>query len=97
GSRGARGQRRPVRRVAEASGAQALKPVTLHDVRHTRGLRPNFRSSIDTPLDKLYDKSWTKKHGVFSSVMDYPSVNVSPEGRSEDGYYYNPGVGTYDR
>lgn len=76
---------------------QILKWVTMHEVGHTLGLRHNFRSSVDTPLDKLYDKNWTEENGVFSSVMEYPSVNINPEGKSGDGYYYNPGVGSYDR
>jgi len=51
---------------------------------------------VDTPLDKLYDKEWGEERGVFSSAMEYPTVNISPESMEDDGYYYNPGVGTYD-
>lgn len=76
---------------------QALKWVTMHEVGHTLGLRHNFRSSIDTPLDKLYDEEWGEEKGVFSSAMEYPSINLHPENKSEDSYYYNPGVGSYDR
>lgn len=76
---------------------QALKWVVMHETGHTLGLRHNFRSSVDTPLDKLYDKEFTGKNGVFSSVMDYPSINVHPEDKEKDGYYYNTGVGSYDR
>lgn len=76
---------------------QALRWVTMHEVGHTLGLRHNFRSSIDTPMDKLYDKSWTQKNGVFSSAMEYPTVNVNPEDPSMDGYYYNPSIGSSDR
>src|SRR5699024_8422476 len=76
---------------------QALKWVTMSEVGHTLGLRHNFRSSVGTPLDKLYVEEWTEENGVVSSVMEYPSVNVSPEGRVNDGHYYNPGVGRYDR
>ncbi|MEX0719062.1 MAG: zinc-dependent metalloprotease [Balneolaceae bacterium] len=75
---------------------QALRWVTMHEVGHTLGLRHNFRSSIDTPLDKLYDKEWTSKNGVFSSAMEYPTVNISPNGAANDGNYYNLSVGTYD-
>ena len=83
--------------VPEEFVHQALKWVTMHEVGHTLGLRHNFRSSVDTPLDKLYDEEWTSENGVFSSVMDYPSINVHPEDQSDDGHYYNPGVGSYDR
>lgn len=83
--------------VPDAFIEQALRWVTMHEVGHTLGLRHNFRSSVDTPLDKLYDEEWTKEHGVFSSVMDYPSINVHPEDKEKDGHYYNTGVGSYDR
>ncbi|MFL5381227.1 MAG: zinc-dependent metalloprotease [Longimicrobiaceae bacterium] len=74
----------------------ALKWVTMHEVGHTLGLRHNFRSSTDTPLDRLSDRVWTEQNGVFSSVMDYPSVNLGERGRPS-GYPYNPNVGSYDR
>ncbi len=74
---------------------QALKWVTMHEVGHTLGLRHNFRSSTDTPLDKLTDPKWAEERGVFGSVMEYPSANL--EARNTGGYFYNPGVGSYDR
>ncbi|HET6528830.1 MAG TPA: zinc-dependent metalloprotease [Balneolaceae bacterium] len=83
--------------VPEEYVNQVMKWVTMHEVGHTLGLRHNFRSSIDTPLDKLYNKDWAKKNGVFSSVMEYPTVNINPESKSKDGYYYNPGIGSYDK
>lgn len=73
---------------------QAIKWVTMHEVGHTLGLRHNFRSSSDTPLDKLTDRAWAEERGVFSSVMEYPSVNL--DARGGNGYFYNPGVGSYD-
>lgn len=75
---------------------QALTWVTMHEVGHTLGLRHNFRSSADTPLDKLYDAQWTAENGVYSSVMEYPSLNVPPTGTAP-GLYYNSGVGSSDR
>ena len=75
---------------------QATRWVTMHEVGHTLGLRHNFRSSIDTPVNRLHDTSYTGPRGVFSSVMDYPSPNIAPEG-NENGHFYNTGVGSYDR
>ncbi|MEX0995051.1 MAG: zinc-dependent metalloprotease, partial [Balneolaceae bacterium] len=75
---------------------EAVRWVTMHEVGHTLGLRHNFRSATDTPLDKLHDREWTREHGVFSSVMEYPSPNIAPKDQ-ENGFYYNPGVGSYDR
>ncbi|MFO7260504.1 MAG: zinc-dependent metalloprotease [bacterium] len=73
---------------------QAIKWVTMHEVGHTLGLRHNFRSSFDTPLEKLTDPEWAEERGVFSSVMEYPSVNL--DARGGKGYFYNPGLGSYD-
>jgi len=75
---------------------QAAKWVVMHEVGHTLGLQHNFRSSASTPFDRLHDRAWTERNGVFSSVMEYPNVNISPAGQTQ-GYYYNPGVGSYDR
>ncbi|MDP9348499.1 MAG: zinc-dependent metalloprotease, partial [Gemmatimonadota bacterium] len=75
---------------------EALKWVTMHEVGHTLGLRHNFRSSADTPLEKLHDREWTGRNGVFSSVMEYPALNLAGR-KKPGGYVYNPGVGSYDR
>jgi hypothetical protein len=74
----------------------AMKWVTMHEVGHTLGLRHNFRASSDTPLDRLGDRAWTQQNGVFSSVMDYPTVNL-PERGKPAGFPYNPDLGSYDR
>lgn len=75
---------------------EAVRWVTMHEVGHTLGLRHNFRSSTDTPMDKLYDADWAKENGVFSSAMEYPSPNIAPD-TEETGHFYNPGIGSYDR
>jgi hypothetical protein len=93
----ARGMMKPGDPVPKEFVDQALRWVTMHEVGHTLGLRHNFRSSVDTPLDKLHNEEWAEENGVFSSAMEYPTVNLSNEGRSADGYYYNPSVGSYDR
>jgi hypothetical protein len=74
---------------------QAITWSTMHEVGHTLGLRHNFKSSIDTPLEKLLDKSWTDEHGVFSSVMDYPQINIGPKGKEVS--FYNRFVGSEDK
>ena len=75
---------------------QAAKWVVMHEVGHTLGLQHNFRSSASTPFERLHDRAWTEQNGVFSSVMEYPTVNIAPAGQP-NGYYYNPGAGSYDR
>ena len=76
-----------------------LKPAVIwavmHEVGHTLGLRHNFRASTSTPMDKLHDVDWTREHGLYGSVMEYPSVNLS-HGTGKQGAYWTPGAGTYD-
>ncbi|HUF07808.1 MAG TPA: zinc-dependent metalloprotease, partial [Rhodothermales bacterium] len=91
-----KGLMRPGDPVPEEYIYETLKWVTMHEVGHTLGLRHNFRSSVDTPLDKLHDKAWAEERGVFSSVMEYPVVNIAGDSL-DTGHYYNPGVGSYDR
>lgn len=92
----ARGEIRPGDPLPDEYLFQAVKWVTMHEVGHTLGLQHNFRSSASTPFDRLHDREWARTHGVFSSVMEYPTVNLAPPGEP-NGYYYNPGVGSYDR
>lgn len=74
---------------------EALRWVVMHEVGHTLGLRHNFRSSSDTPLEKLHDREWARTRGLVSSVMDYHAPNVAPRGQPQ-GYFYAPVVGTAD-
>ena len=73
---------------------EALKWVTAHEVGHTLGLRHNFKSSRSVPYDKLHDKAFVKENGLYASVMEYPTVNLTKSGKQ--GYYYTPVVGSYD-
>jgi len=73
----------------------AIKDLVMHEVGHTLGLRHNFKASSGIPNEKLHDQSYTRKHGLTLSVMDYAPVNVALD-KEEQGYYWNPNVGTYD-
>ena len=66
---------------------QAIVEVTMHEVGHTLGLRHNFRSSTSTPYDKLQDAAWTHQHGLTSSVMDYPTVNIAYNHDKQGEFY----------
>ncbi len=92
----ARGEIAPGDPVPKDYVDQAMFRVTMHEVGHTLGLRHNYRSSADTPFDKLHDKAYTEENGLANSVMEYVGVNIAPEGQ-EQGYYYTPGAGSYDR
>jgi hypothetical protein len=69
--------------------------AVMHEVGHTLGLRHNFRSSTSTPMDKLEDAAWTKQNGLYSSVMDYPTPNVSPD-KTRQGEFFTSTAGTED-
>ncbi|MCH8810880.1 MAG: zinc-dependent metalloprotease [Gemmatimonadetes bacterium] len=70
--------------------------LVMHEVGHTLGLRHNFRSSASTPLDRLHNTEFTGRNGVYSSVMEYPTINLARPGE-RNGDYYTYNAGSYDR
>ncbi|MFP4228873.1 MAG: zinc-dependent metalloprotease [Salinivenus sp.] len=90
-----RGTLEPGAPMPEEYLGAAIKDLVMHEVGHTLGLRHNFKASSGIPADRLHDESYTEEHGVSLSVMDYAPVNVAPD-TTEQGHYWNPGVGTYD-
>ena len=70
--------------------------LVMHEVGHTLGLRHNFRSSASTPLDRLHNTEFTGRNGVYSSVMEYPAINLARPGE-RNGDYYTYNTGSYDR
>jgi hypothetical protein len=92
----ARGELGPGDPVPDAFVAQSAKWVVMHEVGHTLGLQHNFRSSASTPNAQLQDRTFADQSGLYSSVMEYPAVNIAAPGKP-NGYFYTPGVGSYDR
>jgi hypothetical protein len=92
----ARGELGPGDPVPEEFVMQAVKWVAMHEVGHTLGLQHNFRSSASTPNADLPNRRFADTDGLYSSVMEYPAVNVQPAGQT-NGYFYTPGVGSYDK
>jgi hypothetical protein len=92
----ARGELGPGDPVPDNFVMQSVKWVTMHEVGHTLGLQHNFRSSASTPNAQLHDRAFADQGGLYSSVMEYPAVNVAAPGQP-NGYFYTPGVGSYDR
>ena len=70
--------------------------VVMHEVGHSLGLQHNFRSSASTPMDRLHNTDFTGENGVYSSVMEYPTVNLARPGE-RNGDYYTYDAGSYDR
>ena len=91
----ARGALEPGVPMPEDYLGPAIKDLVMHEVGHTLGLRHNFKASSGIPTEELHDEAYTSKHGVSLSVMDYAPVNLAPN-KENQGYYWNPGVGTYD-
>ena len=92
----ARGEIGPGDPVPNDFVMQSVKWGTMHEVGHTLGLQHNFRSSASTPNAQLQDRAFSEQNGLYSSVMEYPAINIAPTGRP-NGYYYTPGIGSYDR
>lgn len=77
---------------------QLIRFVSSHEVGHSLGLRHNMGASFATPVEKLRDGEWLKKHGHTSSIMDYarfnyvaqPEDNIAPD-------LLMPKINDYDR
>jgi hypothetical protein len=74
---------------------KALVWAVMHEVGHSLGLRHNFRSSTSTPVADLENTTWTREHGLVSSVMDYTAPNLTAD-HSKQGEYYTSTVGDCD-
>ncbi|MEN3045214.1 MAG: zinc-dependent metalloprotease [Candidatus Hydrothermales bacterium] len=74
----------------------AIRDLVMHEVGHTLGLKHNFRASSSIPFEKLNDTSFTRKHGLTISVMDYTPVNISSDPKKQ-GDFWNKKVGEYDK
>ncbi|WP_251359155.1 zinc-dependent metalloprotease [Kangiella sp. TOML190] len=69
--------------------------LILHEVGHTLGLNHNMKSSQLHDIASLSDKSKTASMGLTGSVMDYPAINFSTDGKAQ-GNYYTTTPGPYD-
>jgi hypothetical protein len=76
---------------------QLIRFVSSHEVGHTLGLRHNFGSSSQTPVDSLRSKNYLDLHGHTASIMDYARFNyvAQPEDRIPE-YDLFPRIGEYD-
>ncbi|TDQ47111.1 zinc-dependent metalloprotease [Permianibacter aggregans] len=88
-----------------ASGASAgevdqfvkefLYYLVLHEVGHTLGLNHNMKASQMIGFEDIHDHKKAEQHGLTGSVMDYPAINFSPDGKAK-GNYYTVKPGPYD-
>lgn len=78
----------------EAVVEDGLYYLMLHEVGHTLGLNHNMKASTFHGPREVHDASVTNG-APTASVMDYPAVNIAPQG-AEQGDYYMRRPGPYD-
>jgi hypothetical protein len=72
-----------------------LEYVVAHEVGHTLGLMHNMKASSAVPVDSLRSPTFTRRHGIQASIMDYGRFNyVAQPG---DGAELISRIGPYDR
>ncbi len=76
---------------------ELLAYVVTHEVGHSLGFPHNFKASSQYPFEKIRDKTWVKKMGHVSTLMDYSRFNYVAQ--PEDGFAPEdliPKLGPYD-
>ncbi len=74
---------------------QSIHYLVLHEVGHTLGLNHNMKGTQLWSRDEAHDAATTAEQGLYTSVMDYPAVNLAGPGRTQ-GEYWISTVGPYD-
>lgn len=72
-----------------------IRYAILHEVGHDFGLLHNFFGSMAYTAKDLQSKSFTDKHGISTSVMDYLPFNIWPKDTPQ-GAYLQLVLGSYD-
>lgn len=77
---------------------QLIRFVSSHEIGHTLGLRHNFGSSSQTPVDSLRSIAFLRKYGHTASIMDYARFNyvAQPEDNIPQELLF-PRIGDYDK
>ncbi len=69
--------------------------LIMHEVGHTLGLMHNMKGSQLFTPEELATPELIKGKALSTSVMEYPSINITKD-RSKQGHYYDNAVGPYD-
>ena len=67
----------------------------VHEMGHNQGLQHNFIGHEAYNAPQLQSESFTREHGVTSSVMEYAPLNLWPRGTNQ-GEYFQTTIGPYD-
>lgn len=67
----------------------------VHEMGHNQGLQHNFIGHEAYTAAQLQSMSFTREHGVTSSVMEYAPLNLWPAG-TPNGEYFQTTIGPYD-
>jgi hypothetical protein len=86
---------RKVKFTDEVMG-ELIRFVSSHEVGHTLGLPHNMGASHAYPVDSLRSASFTKKHGICPSIMDYARFNYVAQPGDKD-VALMPSIGEYDK
>ena len=74
---------------------QSIHYLVLHEVGHTLGLNHNMKGTQLWSPEQAHNAALTSSEGLYTSVMDYPAVNLARPGQSQ-GEYWISTVGPYD-
>ena len=74
---------------------ESMKYLIMHEVGHTMGLNHNMKSSQLFSPAELYDPVTIQDKCLTGSIMDYPTINLSPN-PSTQGHYFSTALGPYD-
>ncbi len=67
--------------------SDAIHYLILHELGHTLGLNHNMKATQLLSPEQAFDSDVVAKLGLSSSVMDYPSVNFAPRGKTQTQFY----------
>ncbi len=91
----------PARGLADSAALEKaydedfIRSVVLHESGHDFGLQHNFIGELAYTAQDIQSRTFTRKYGIATSVMEYNPTNIWPKGTSQ-GDYNQTVLGPYD-